>query len=109
MYPREKAEGLAILIALVCAVAGAYLQAWRGNRPAFRRGASWTIAAVFKVAGLWGLVAYAIPALEDFGISEVPLWQAVVGNLIAWVIFCLLPWGIAINFTMIALRRSSSR
>jgi hypothetical protein len=71
----EKAEGLLFLVALVGVVGGAYALAWRGKSPAVRRGASWVVAVIFAVAGLWGLWAYAIPIL----LEGLPTLQCPVG------------------------------
>src|SRR5437879_4620898 len=91
MYEKEKAEGLSILIALVGLVAGAYVIAWRG-KPAVRRLASWIVAVIFAVAGLWGMVAYGIPVLGDFHNPDVPIWGAVLETIVMWVV-CLVTWG----------------
>jgi hypothetical protein len=107
MYEREKAEGLSVLIALIGVVAGFYILAWRGKRPAVRRWASLIVAVIFAVAGLWGMVAYGIPVLGDFHNPEVPIWEAVIETLIMWVI-CLVPWIIAVRFTTSALRKEPS-
>jgi tetrahydromethanopterin S-methyltransferase subunit D len=104
----EKAQGLLILIAVVGTVGGAYALAWRGKSPAVRRGASWVVAVIFAVAGLWGLWAYAIPILlEGLHDPSVPRWVAVIVGLVIAAI-CVLPWSIAVRFAKAALRKESS-
>lgn len=104
----EKAQGMLILIVVVGTVGGAYALAWRGKSPAVRRGASWVVAVVFAVAGLWGLWAYSIPLLlEGLHDPTVPHWVAVTGALVIAAI-CVLPWSIALRFAKAALRKESS-
>jgi hypothetical protein len=104
----ERAQGLLILITVVGTVGGAYALAWRGKSPAVRRGASWVVAVIFAVAGLWGLWAYAIPLLlEGLHDPTVPHWVALTGALVIAAI-CVVPWVIAVRFATSALRKDSS-
>jgi len=103
----EKAQGLLVLIAVVGTVGGAYALAWRAKSLAVRRGASWVVAVIFAVAGLWGLWAYAIPILlEGLHDPSVPRWVAVIVGLVIAAI-CVLPWSIAVRFAKAALRKES--
>jgi hypothetical protein len=101
----EKAQGLLILTVLVGVVAGAYVLAWRGKSLAVRRGASWVVAAIFAAAGLWGILAYAVPllleGLRDPGVS---VWVSVGGALVITAI-CVIPWVVAAKFVASALRQ----
>jgi hypothetical protein len=104
----EKAQGLLILIAVVGTAGGAYALAYRGKSPAVRRGASWVVAAIFAVAGLWGLWAYAIPFfIEGLHDPTVPRWVAVIGAFVI-AVFCVVPWAIAVRFATSAMRKDSS-
>ena len=104
----EKAQGLIILASIVGVVAGAYVIAWRVKSLRVRRGALWVVAAIFAIAGLWGIWAYAIPIfLEGLHDPAVPRWEAVIVGLFIAAI-CVIPFGIAVRFASSALRKDTS-
>ena len=104
----EKAQGLLILIAVVGTVGGAYALAWRGKSATVRRAASGVVAVIFAVAGLWGMMAYAVPVLlEGLHDPVVSRWVAVSSALVIAAI-CAVPWIIAVRFAVSAFRKGSS-
>jgi cytochrome bd-type quinol oxidase subunit 2 len=98
-----KALAWLILIALVGAVIGAYLLAWRGRNALARRIGAWIVALLSALAGGVVLVGYAIPTLDDFHNSTVSFRGAFLENLIVWAI-CAGAWIVAVRFVRRAVR-----
>jgi lipoprotein signal peptidase len=89
----EKSTEWLILISVVVAVALAYILAWRGKRLAIRRAASAVVAAI---------------ALQDLFDSKGPVRDAVMANIIVWII-CLGAWAMAFRFAFFAIRNRPFR
>jgi hypothetical protein len=103
----EKQEAWAILIALAVLIGGGYLFAWRGKNPMLRRAAALVAAIVSGVVAYFGTAAYAVPELRDFRDSTVSLKEAVVGNVVVWLI-CLILWFVAIRLAVFGVRKHSA-
>jgi hypothetical protein len=101
----QKAVAWVILTVLLASVTGAYLLAWRARSSPLRRVASCIIAMLSSLAGLFGTVGYAIPAMQDVHTPGVPLTDAILVNLFLWTI-CVSAWVMAIRFALLALRKS---
>jgi glucan phosphoethanolaminetransferase (alkaline phosphatase superfamily) len=99
----EKSTEWLILISVVVVVAVAYILAWRGKRLAIRRTASVVVAAICTVAALVATMGYGIPALQDLFDTKGPVRDAVIANIIIWII-CLGAWVTALRFAFFAVR-----
>jgi hypothetical protein len=104
----ETAEGIVILAALLGVLGGAYALAWRGKSAAVRRGASWVVAVICVVAGLWGMLAFAIPLLLDGLHNPAMSRWAVVTSAFVVAAICAVPLMIAARIATSALRRGGS-
>lgn len=104
MVVDRSTEILILICPIVLAVCG-YLIAWRAGRFSIRRFASLIVAFVLAPFGWIGTFWYAIPALNDFHSSVVPLSRAIVVNLVLWAI-CIGAWVIAVRCAWFAFRKN---
>jgi predicted membrane-bound spermidine synthase len=104
----EKSTEWLILISVVVVVAVSYILAWRGKQVAIRRIASVVIAAICTVAALVATMGYGIPALQDLLDSKAPVQDAVIANIIIWII-CIGAWVTAVRFAIFAVRNRPFR
>jgi Na+-translocating ferredoxin:NAD+ oxidoreductase RnfD subunit len=100
----EKSTEWLILISVVVAVAVAYILAWHGKRMAIRRTASIVAAAICTVAALIATMGYGIPAMQELLHHRGVILDAVIANIIIWII-CLGAWSAAVRFALFAMRR----
>ncbi len=75
---------LALLLVPLLLVVTGYLLFRKSKSARVRLTGSIMISAVVSLFGCFGLLAYAIPGLDDFSNPAVPLYMALVGNLIVW-------------------------
>jgi hypothetical protein len=101
----DRSTEVLILILVVVVVACCYLVAWRGGRSSIRRFASLVLACILALFGWIGTVWYALPALNDFHNTHVPLSLAIVGNLVLWAI-CIGAWVVVVRCAWFALRKN---
>lgn len=87
---------LALLLFPVLLVITGYLIFRKSKSAGVRLTGSIMIFGVTSIFGFCGLMAYAIPALDDFSNPAVPLYIALIGNLILWGI-CLGAFGLAFH------------
>ncbi len=81
-------DALVLLLIPIALVVGGYLLLRKGKGTKSRGAGSIIIAVVAAMFGAFGMVAYAIPALDDFRNPGVQFGTAVLGNLVIWTI-CL--------------------
>ena len=76
---------LAILLPPIALAVGGYLLLRQGKGTKARTAGSIMIAVVAAMFGAFGIVAYALPALEDMRYTD-PVWENLLGILVLWII-----------------------
>jgi hypothetical protein len=103
----DRSTKILILLFPIALAACAYLIAWHGKTLSIRRIASLIVACLLAFFGSIGTWRYAIPALDDFHSSGVPLSLAIVANIVFWTI-SIGAWVIAVRCLRFAMRKNSS-
>ena len=77
-----------LVVVPVSLVIAGYLLLRRAKSPRYRRVGAIFISVIAAGFGTFGIIAYAVPALDDFRNPNVQFRFALVGNLVLWSI-CL--------------------